>query len=279
MKKIVSFEKELDFPSMIGEITSISLDNTLEFIDQNSIAGEFKISGTYKMTEASTLEEEFSYDIPVDITLVESFDLSSVKVSIDNFYYEVVNDDVLKCNIDVLIDGIEEIVIEDEIKEEIEEEIEIKEEKEEIKEVDEVRKIEEQKEIDVRECDGDKIDTKELDMEEVKETEEVAFKQIEEVKELNKEVKQSSKREEEAIVEETQEETIENSNISSLFEAFSSTEETFKTYSIYILRKDDTIENIMDKYNITKEELSDYNDLSNLEIGSKLVIPTTITDE
>ena len=35
----------------------------------------------------------------------------------------------------------------------------------------------------------------------------------------------------------------------------------------------------MDKYNITKEELSDYNDLSNLEIGSKLVIPTTITDE
>ena len=78
MKKIISFEKELDFPSMIGEITSISLDNTLEFIDSNNIAGEFKISGTYKMTEASTLEEPFNYEIPVDITVVENFDLSSV---------------------------------------------------------------------------------------------------------------------------------------------------------------------------------------------------------
>ena len=271
MKKIISFEKELDFPSMIGEITSISLDNSLAFIDQNSIAGEFKISGTYKMTEASTLEENFSYDIPIDITLVESFDLSSVKVSIDNFYYEVVNDDVLKCNIDVLIDGIEEIVIEEEIEQEIENVIDTNEE---IKEEEEVREIKEKEEIDIRECDGDKMDTKYLDVEDVKETEEVAFKQIEEVKELNKEVNQPSKREEEI-----QEETIENSNISSLFEAFSSTEETFKTYSVYILRKDDTIENIMDKYNITKEELSDYNDLSNLEIGSKLVIPTTITDE
>ena len=101
MKKIISFEKEIDFPSMIGEITSIALDHTLEFIDSNSIAGEFKISGTYKMTEASTLEEKFNYNIPVDITIVETFDLSSVKIFIDNFYYEIVNDDILKCNIDV----------------------------------------------------------------------------------------------------------------------------------------------------------------------------------
>ena len=106
MKKIVSFEKELDFPSMIGEITSIALDNNLDFIDQNTITGTFTISGSYKMTEASTLEENFKYEIPVDITLVETFDLSSVKVTIDNFNYEVINDDVLKCNIDVLIDGI-----------------------------------------------------------------------------------------------------------------------------------------------------------------------------
>ena len=69
-----------------------------------------------------------------------------------------------------------------------------------------------------------------------------------------------------------------NTNISSLFEAFSSTEETFKTYSVYIVRQNDSIDAIMDKYKVTKEELSDYNDLNNLEIGTKLIIPTTLDE-
>ena len=272
MKKIISFEKELDFPSMIGEITSIALDNNLDFIDQNTITGTFTISGSYKMTEASTLEESFKYEIPVDITLVETFDLSSVKVTIDNFNYEVINDDVLKCNIDVLIDGIEEIVLEEELIDNIE------------KNSDEVISMEELnlKEVEsVRECDGDKMEDKELDMEKVDIQEEVEFpfKQISEVKELNKE--QDDKKEGDDKEMKNEEKKLDNNlegqNISSLFEAFSSTDETFKTYSVYILRREDTIETVLNKYSITREELSDYNDLENLEIGSKLVIPTSIT--
>ena len=50
MKKIVSFEKELNFPSMIGLITSIALDHNLKFISKNEIEGNFIVSGTYKMT-------------------------------------------------------------------------------------------------------------------------------------------------------------------------------------------------------------------------------------
>lgn len=272
MKKIVSFEKELDFPSMIGEITSIALDNNLDFIDQNTITGTFTISGSYKMTEASTLEESFKYEIPVDITLVETFDLSSVKVTIDNFNYEVINDDVLKCNIDVLIDGIEEIVLEEELIDNIE------------KNSDEVISMEELnlKEVEsVRECDGDKMEDKELDMEKVDIQEEVEFpfKQISEVKELNKEQDDKKEGDDKKMKNEEKEldNNLEGQNISSLFEAFSSTDETFKTYSVYILRREDTIETVLNKYSITREELSDYNDLENLEIGSKLVIPTSIT--
>lgn len=272
MKKIVSFEKELDFPSMIGEITSIALDNNLDFIDQNTITGTFTISGSYKMTEASTLEESFKYEIPVDITLVETFDLSSVKVTIDNFNYEVINDDVLKCNIDVLIDGIEEIVLEEELIDNIE------------KNSDEVISMEELnlKEVEsVRECDGDKMEDKELDMEKVDIQEEVEFpfKQISEVKELNKEQDDKKEGNDKEMKNEEKEldNNLEGQNISSLFEAFSSTDETFKTYSVYILRREDTIETVLNKYSITREELSDYNDLENLEIGSKLVIPTSIT--
>lgn len=272
MKKIVSFEKELDFPSMIGEITSIALDNNLDFIDQNTITGTFTISGSYKMTEASTLEENFKYEIPVDITLVETFDLSSVKVTIDNFNYEVINDDVLKCNIDVLIDGIEEIVLEEELIDNIE------------KNSDEVISMEELnlKEVEsVRECDGDKMEDKELDMEKVDIQEEVEFpfKQISEIKELNKEQEDKKEGDDKKMKNEEKEldNNLEGQNISSLFEAFSSTDETFKTYSVYILRREDTIETVLNKYSITREELSDYNDLENLEIGSKLVIPTSIT--
>lgn len=275
MKKIVSFEKELDFPSMIGEITSISLDNNLDFIDQNTITGTFVISGSYKMTEASTLEEEFKYEIPVDITLAETFDLSSVKVAIDNFNYEVINDDILKCNIDVLIDGIEEIILEEELINEIkDEEISAKTgSKEELS-------IQLETE-EVRECDGDKMEDKELDVEKEDDEETIfPFKQISEVKELNKEETKKKKGDDTVIKKEELDindyKDSSNKNISSLFEAFSSTEETFKTYSIYILRKDDTIETVLDKYSITREELSDYNDLENLEIGSKLVIPTAI---
>ena len=247
MKKIVSFEKELDFPSMIGEITSIALDNNLDFIDQNTITGTFTISGSYKMTEASTLEESFKYEIPVDITLVETFDLSSVKVTIDNFNYEVINDDVLKCNIDVLIDGIEEIILEEELIDNIE------------KNSDEVISTEELnlKEVEsVRECDGDKMEDKELDMEKADDQEEVEFpfKQISEVKELNKEQEDKKEGDDKKMKNEEKEldNNLEGQNISSLFEAFSSTDETFKTYSVYILRREDTIETVLNKYSITR---------------------------
>ena len=263
MKKIIYFEKEIDFPSMIGEISSISIDSSLKFIDESNVEGSLNVFGTYKMTEASTLEEEFKYDLPVDISLTERVDYKDAKISIDDFHYEIKNDDILKCNIDILIDAVEEIVIEEEnevkLTENIEElhEVVEKEEKEEARCLNKIEEKNTEKEVCdnlVRECDGDKKETKELDKEEYDTT-----------KTENIEVK-----------EEVSEEKIKN--ISSFFEVLNDTEETFATYSVYILRKEDTIETIMDKYNITKEQLSNYNDLDNLEIGSKVVIPQSLNE-
>ena len=67
---------------------------------------------------------------------------------------------------------------------------------------------------------------------------------------------------------------VENQDVGSLFSSFKDSDETYATYSVYIFRQNDTIESIMDKYQVTKEELESYNDLSNLTIGSKLIIPT-----
>lgn len=248
MKKTISFEKKIEFPSMIGEITAISLDHTLKFVDNSNVEGEFIVSGTYKLTEASRIEEEFNYKLPADIILGEYLDLDSAKIEIDDFYYEIENDYSLICYIDVKVEGVEIVDIEEENpridfqpeiattqKEEITEELEFLQDHD-IK----VENIELPEEDDsARECDGD-------------------------IKEENIE----NEMEKETIME-----TKQQSTVGSLFENINESEETYSTYSVYILREEETINSLIDKYNTTREELESYNDLTNLTIGSKIIIP------
>ena len=51
-------------------------------------------------------------------------------------------------------------------------------------------------------------------------------------------------------------------------------EESYRTYKVYIVRENDTLESIMEKFKITKECLLDYNDLSEITVGLKIIIPT-----
>ena len=230
MKKIISLSKELNFPTMIGEISSISLDDNLSFVSNNKIEGNFIVSGTYKMTEASRIDEDFNYNIPVEIDLTEQIDIDSGEIIIDNFTYEVVNDEILLCKIDVKIEALELI---DDIEEEKEGIIE--EEKEEIIEEEKEEIIEEAKEEEIdRACD-DNITIEEQDKEESPSIE-----------------------------------------LKSLFSDLN--DDTFKSYTVYIVRGNDTIESILEKYSITKEELASYNNLDEITINSKLIIPTSNED-
>lgn len=244
MKKIINFDKEINFPTMIGEITAISLDHTLKFTSSTDIEGSFLIKGSYKMTEATHLEEEFDYNIPVDIVLTETLERDTCKVEIEDFQYDITSDDTLSCKIDVLITGVEEIILESE---EIAPEIE---------EVD--IKIEEL----VRECDQQEEITKEIK----KEQEEKIKKDSDELKIQKKEMKKK-----EEIIPKEKEET---ENIGSIFSSFKDDDETFKSYTVYILRRNDTLEKIYDLYNVDYEDLSEYNDLENIGIGTKIIIPT-----
>ena len=227
MKKTISFEKKIEFPSMIGEITAISLDHNLQFVDSYNIEGKFIISGTYKLTEASRIEESFSYELPSEIILSEKLDLNTSKIEIEDFYYEIENDDTLICYIEIKVEGVEEIEVKEEIECEKElEEISLK-----------VENIELPEEEMVRECDGD-----------VKEY-------VEEEKERDEEMNKN------------------DMPVSSLFENINESEETYATYTVYILREEETVTSLIGKYKTTKEELESYNDLSNLSVGSKIIIP------
>ena len=50
-------------------------------------------------------------------------------------------------------------------------------------------------------------------------------------------------------------------------------QEGYMTYKIYIVREGDTVESILEKYQITLDKLSKYNTINELNIGDKLIIP------
>ena len=115
MQKTIPFQKEINFKDNVSEITSISLEHSLHKEEGNQISGSFIISGEYKVVDTSSVIDRFSFDLPFDIHLDEKYDMSKVHIDIDDFYYEVVNNNILSVNIDVLVDRIEQRVVPEEI--------------------------------------------------------------------------------------------------------------------------------------------------------------------
>jgi len=193
MKKIVPFVKEFNFKTKIDEIVSISLDHNLKLND-NLVSGEFIINGFYKMINNDN-NTEFNYKVPVDITIDSKYDTSNCQISIDEFTYEIINEEVLKIKISVMLDD-----------------------------------------LDIKEDEIDKI---ELDLDDENNID---------------------------IIEEPEiiEENIHNNE----------NNKEYSIYRVYSFKEEDTLDLILDKFNITKELLSDYNDLDNISVGSKLIIPS-----
>lgn len=219
MKKKINIEKRVDFPTMIGEVTAISLDHDLKFIDDLNVNGDLILSGKYKMTEASRLEEDFLYKFPIEIALTEKIDLNTTKIDISDFYYEIENDDIMICHVDIDIEGLEVVDFCDDL-------------------------------FDERECDGDK--NKEI---EIPKKEELKEEVIEEERHDEEDKNTTYKKDEINIMN------------------FDEDNETYGTFVVYIVRQNETVNSILEKYNTTVEELEKYNDLKNINIGTKLIIP------
>lgn len=220
MKNIIPFKKDVIFKTNLSEITSISLENTLNLKD-DTISGDFIISGDYKVTDKSTSVEPFNLNIPFEIVLDDRFETSKATIDIDDFYYEIVNNNVLSVSIDVLVDHLQEKPL-----------IEM----EELVDVTPVRTV--------------------LDLEEEEMENSVEERCIEEEDTL-------PKRNVENIEE----------KINSIFSNGTFNDEVYVTYNVFIIRDGDTLDSIMEKYNVTQDELEKYNDLSNLKLGDKLIIP------
>ncbi len=242
MKQIIPFVKDLNFNTRISEITSIALEHNLKLENNDSVVGNFEISGKYKINDISVNEEVFSFDIPFDITLDDKYDASKIKIDIDNFYYEILNDEVLRVHIDVLASN---LVYYRKVEEEKEETSNLEEET-------------------LR--NDDSIERKVSMPEEVIEKKEEVLSLDEEEKNENKEVR------------EKEDDTINSNNISNNLEkGFLFENEKYSTYKVHIVRENETIDTIKEMYNVSLEELEKYNDVDKITLSSKVVIP--IEDE
>ena len=247
MKQIIPFKKELLFKTKVSEITSISLEHTLSLKEDDLISGEFYINGDYKMTEGSINREKFQFKLPFDIALDSRYNIDSIIIDIDNFYYEIINNESLLVNIDVYVEGEKQ----EEITETAEEEpIELESLSE-----DRTEKVLTSNKQDIKE-------TRNNDIEDLfKETYEPAVT-------LNKP---------QPIVMEFEKEDVNNievkTNEFNLFENVDNSD-TYITYYVYIVKEDDNLDKILSKYNVSREEVGHYNDLDNIKTGTKLIIPS-----
>ena len=237
MKKIVAFKKDLLFKTKVSEITSISLEHKILTKDDDLVSGEFLINGEYKMTEGSINREIYNFILPFDIALNSNYDVDTVKIDIDNFYYEVLNNDILNVNIDLLIEA---------------------------KEKELVRSVVE--EIKPLENLNVEIETSEIQEKRPNFMENIKIEnELEDDNKVDKITNNIIKKNKDA------EENINNTNIN-IFNVDNG--ETYSTYYVYIVKEDDTIDKILDKYGIAKEELELYNNIENIKPLDKLIIPT-----
>lgn len=213
MKKLIPFQKDLNFDNKIHEISSISLEHTLKLNEGNQISGEFIVSGTYKLTEASINVDPFEYILPFSISIDKKYETKNINVDINDFYYELVNNQILSINIEVVIDNLEE--------------------KEETFVTKEKTVIPNEPE-DIRE-----------------------------------EIPNEENQEETETVSKTENENTETTK--SIFENLDENER-YAVYKVHVVTENDTVESILQKYQITKEELEAYNDLNDVQMGSKLII-------
>ena len=243
MNCIIPFTKDIKFKTNISEILSISLEHDYTLNDSD-LLGNFLISGEYKAHEVSVNKEKFEFSLPFSVALASRLDPDSLDFNIEDFTYEVIDNNTLRVDIEYSLkakelpkeeekETLERVDIDDEKVEELLEEL-----PKEVQEKEEIRRVEENI-VEVKEKEEVKEIPKNEDAEEV-------------ARDINSEDKET---------------ILNNINVE---------DNSFVTYHIHVYKENETIETICAKYNTTSNTLGEYNDLSNLTIGDKIIIPDLV---
>lgn len=234
MKQVIPFYKEIVFKNNIASILNVSLEHE-ESILEGEISGNFILTGEYKIHNDTTEVESFRYKLPFTALISDDMNRDTISIDIESFSYEQIEDDVLRIDIDFSIEY--EVNLEDDEVEVLEDEFDKID-----REIDEIlglNKNDEERNI--------------FDIEDVGDDKDIVVPLIVEEKEEKLEVPV------ETIIEETKEEI--------------SNKEEYVTYYVYVVKESDTLEQILKTYNVSLEYLKEYNDIKDIKLGDKIIIP------
>lgn len=237
MNCIVPFTKNIKFDTKLGDIISMSLEHEYN-INEGVILGNFMISGTFKSHELSVNPLDFSHTIPFDLNLTEDIEEASLVFKIDNFTYEVIEDDYLKVDIDFMVSANTKEVVREEIFESVPKELE-------------------------------NIVFDNLDLLDDVSSDEV----FEEVINNKVDVKEEVIVEEEEIV--LEDPTCDRVEVeeSTILDFANKNEETFISYKVHCIKDGESIESICKLYSKQENELTSYNANIKFLTGDKIIIP------
>ena len=222
MNKIIPFSKDINFNDVIGEVTSILLDDDLSFTDKYTISGRLTVRGSHKYGD---IEEDFSFDIPVLISVDDKYDTEKTTISVDDFYYEIINEKILKVKIDLILDDL-------------------------------YYKDDRDISLEMNDKNNDNL---QFNLETEK---------------INLDFDKENINESNINLDITNDKSDNTANVDDLFKS-DNLDKNYSVYRVYTVNDGDTLDSILDKYKVSKDELELYNDLTKLEIGTKLIIPST----
>ena len=233
MKQIIPFVKEISFDNNIASMVSISLEHE-DYIDGSEVNGEFIVYGEYKASNDTTEVLSFKENIPFNLVIPDNLIHDTVTVDIDDFTYEVLNNNTIKVCIDLYLVG-EEIVIRD---------------KDDVRDLSEIYEIEDEiKDEDVVDVDMEDINIGKgnVSIDDVNVENNINVENNVEVNNTTNNIE------------------VNNTEVNEVGE--------YIIYHIHIVKEGETLEHIVSQYDTNIEIVKEYNDVSKLSVGDKLIIP------
>lgn len=242
MNITIPFNKEILFKSKIAEITSISLEHDVS-INEKELLGDFIVSGDYKNLDVNVDTNPFSHIVPFSVELDNDIDLETLKYEIEDFSYEIKDEDILLVNILFHVSADKIINRHEELFEKPTENIFEEKNKESFDE-----KLYEDENKTTKEVASGKTTNDDFSSESI---EEINFDNV-----RNTDIEKSV-------------EIIKNNNLL----------DDYITYHIHMVKAGETFKTISKLYNISEEELFDLNSQSEISVGDKILIPELNEEE
>ena len=238
MKKIYTYKKEVIFNNNIYDILSIAIDKKFS-LDGYAIKGKFRINGQYLINENE--KDDFDYTFDYLNYIEDNYDISKIKVDIDDFYYEIKDSYKLIINIDIVVDGLEE-------KERCIDAT-----------IDDIDEYSIETDSNVVK---DFIESMDNDATNIHDESNFIINNTKIINDIN-----GDDNEVKVDIDKRKDNIMDNINLDN------TNDNGFITYKICIVRENDTIDTILEKYNTTLDILRKYNVINEIKVGDKIIIP------